>query len=135
MVGAQRDADTAVEVQLDAGELERRAQGVSDAAGHALGVRGVRARPQHHGELVAAQPGEHVAGPQHARQPGPDAAQQLVADVVPQRVVDLLEPVEVQQQHGQPVFRPAPVQQLRELVLQQPPVAQAGQLVGQRQAA
>jgi hypothetical protein len=46
------------------------------------------------GELVAAEPGEDVAGGQPGLEVRPDLPQQLVTGLVPEAVVDLLEPVE-----------------------------------------
>ena len=60
-----------------------------------------------HGELVAAEPGEGVAAPQRGPQPLGDLDQQRVAVVVAERVVDLLEAVEVDQQHRGRVRRRA----------------------------
>ena len=52
------------------------------------------------GELVAAEPGEHVGlAHAHPQQRG-DAAKQVVAGAVAERVVDVLEVVEVEHQHG-----------------------------------
>ena len=50
-------------------------------------------------ELVAAEARHGVAGAQAAGEPSADLLQQLVAGVVAERVVDLLEAVEVHQQH------------------------------------
>ena len=50
-------------------------------------------------ELVAAEAGDGVVGPQRRLQPARDGDQQLVADVVAERVVDELEAVEVEEQH------------------------------------
>ena len=53
---------------------------------------------QEHGELVAAEPGDHVAGAQRALDPLRDDLEQPVADLVAEGVVDLLEPVEVEEE-------------------------------------
>ena len=50
-------------------------------------------------ELVAAEPGEHIALAQRRPQPLGHDLQQLVADLVPEAVVDRLEVVEVDEQH------------------------------------
>ena len=52
-----------------------------------------------HGELVAAEAGDHVAGAQHAAQALGDDLEQAVAGAVAERVVDDLEVVEVDEQH------------------------------------
>jgi hypothetical protein len=117
-------------IQDPAGErvVQRRPQLLGHADG-ALG-RGVR---QQHGELVAAQPGDGVDPPQHARHPAGDLGEQPVAVVVAEGVVDVLEPVEVQQQQGGgtqlPVGGP---ERLPDAVGEQLPVGQAGQRVVQR---
>jgi hypothetical protein len=53
-----------------------------------------------HGELVAAEPGRHVAGLQAAPQPLGHHPQDLVAGGVAEAVVDGLEVVQVQQEQG-----------------------------------
>ena len=57
-------------------------------------------RGEQDGELVAAEPGDGVPLPQHRPEPRADLAEQLVAVAVAQSVVDLLEPVQVDQEHG-----------------------------------
>jgi len=52
-----------------------------------------------HAELVAAEPGNHVLLVERRPQPLGDLLQQAVAGVVPERVVDLLEVIEVDQDH------------------------------------
>ena len=59
---------------------------------HALG---------HDDELVAAEAGERVGGPEMMREPFGHLRQHRVADAVAERVVDDLEPVEVEVQHRQ----------------------------------
>ena len=80
------------------GQLER----VEDALGDHLGGRlGVGAVLQAHGELVAAEAGDHVAGAHAGAQALRDRDQQLVPDGVAERVVDRLEVVDVDEQHRQ----------------------------------
>ncbi len=62
-----------------------------------LGVVGM---PQQHGELVTAEAGEQVPGPQPALQASGDLGEQGVPGLVPERVVDLLEAVQVEQEQG-----------------------------------
>jgi hypothetical protein len=50
------------------------------------------------GELVAAEPGDDVAGPGRLAQPRGDLQQQAVAGLVAEAVVDQLEVVEVQEE-------------------------------------
>ena len=84
-------------------------------------------------ELVAAQPGHGVARPQRRVDAARDADQHLVADVVAERVVDVLEPVEVDEQHGDGARAAVRAGQRGvEPVAQQPPVRQVGQAVVQR---
>ena len=52
-----------------------------------------------HDELVAAEAGDHVAGPQRAAEPLRDGGDELVAERVPEAVVHDLEVVEVDEQH------------------------------------
>ena len=54
------------------------------------------------GELVSAEPGEHVALAQALAEPVGDRVQQLVARLVAERVVDLLEAVQVEHQRAAP---------------------------------
>ena len=54
---------------------------------------------QQHGELVTAVAGEDVALADASLEPGRDLLQHPVADRVAVAVVDLLEPVEVAEQH------------------------------------
>jgi hypothetical protein len=59
-------------------------------------------------ELVAAQPGDSVAGAQVRFEPPRDAHQKLVADHVPERVVDHLEAVEVEEEQRERPSGPPP---------------------------
>jgi hypothetical protein len=79
-------------------------------------------------ELVAAEPRDLVAVAQRGSQPGADLSQQGIPGRVPECVVDLLEAVEVEQEHGDPGVpggdrlakrseEAAPVEQARELVV------------------
>ena len=67
------------------------------AVGGARGIDGL----QQHVELVAAHAGDKIDGPHAGFQPACHLLQQLVARMVPKAVIDGLEPVEVQQQHGE----------------------------------
>jgi hypothetical protein len=88
----------------------------------------VAAVGQHHGELVAAEPARHAAGPVSDKDElRGDMAQKRVARVVPVLVVDLFEPSQVQHQRRRPspslgeggvsLVQPAPVRQASELVV------------------
>ena len=60
--------------------------------------------PQHDGELLAAEPDEHVLDPHAAPHRGGDRREDLVARAVPVPIVDLLEQVEVE--HDDRQLRP-----------------------------
>ena len=86
---------------------------------------------QQDGELVAAEPGQHVARPQRGAQPRADLAEQVVAGVVAEAVVDLLEPVEVEQQQRGRAPGGRRGRATRSAALEQgAAVGQPGQLVG-----
>ena len=96
--GSAADAEARGHEALAAVELHRRAQGAGQAVGDAAGGDSRRPSRDHHGELVAAEAGDHVAGAQHAAQPLGDDLEQAVAGAVAERVVDDLEVVEVDEQ-------------------------------------
>ena len=106
-------------------QLERLLQGVVQALGDLPGTGDVRAR-QEDGELVAAHPGDRVPGAQRRAQPRADLLEQEVAVGVAHGVVDLLEPVEVDDQHRQRLLLPLGAEQrLLEPVVEEDPVRQA----------
>ena len=92
-----RDADARADPHLVPRHAERAAQGLDDPPPD--GLRDLRAAVGEDRELVAAQPGRRVLGPYAAEQALRGRAQQLVARRVAERVVDVLEPVEVDQDH------------------------------------
>ena len=87
------------------------AHGLLEAGGDALGdldrERRLVDAGQQDRELVAAQAGDGVPGTHRVGEPGRHLAQHLVAGAVPVGVVDLLEPVEVAEQHRAPPPRRA----------------------------
>ena len=88
---------------------------------------------QHHGKLLAADPGERVAAAPLARRAAGEVAQGSISDRVPETVIDLLEVVEVEQheRQGQPAaLRPFDLAQ--ELCVERPSVEQPRQVVGGR---
>ena len=107
-----------------------------DALGDHVASRGVGDAVEQHGELVAAEARDGVAGAQRATQPARDGDQQLVADVVAERVVDELEAVEVEEQDGDAArpgrARCGAADRLVEAVEEQHAVRQPGQRVVQR---
>ena len=118
--------------------MERVLQRLLDTLGDHRRLAGVADVVEQDRELVAAEPGDGVAGPQGRLQPARDGDQQAVADVVAERVVDELEAVEVQEQHGPAGFRPRPPAALRapegliQAVEEQHAVREPGQRVVQR---
>ena len=50
-------------------------------------------------ELVAAEASDGIGGAQRPLQARPDFGQQLIANLMAERVVDVLEAVEIEQQH------------------------------------
>ena len=89
---------------------------------------------QEDGELVAAEPRDHVGLPQPPAQSPGHAANQLVAGLVAERIVDLLQVVEVDHEQGslRPIAPSAPHVRL-ELALEAAPVQppREGIVVGQ----
>jgi len=75
-------------------------QGVEHPAGDRRGRLGVGDPLQQHGELVPAKAGGHVGGAQAALEPPGRGHQKLVAGRVAEAVVDVLEVVQVDEQHG-----------------------------------
>src|SRR6185436_20336001 len=133
-----RDADagrTADDVRTaeTVAHLDRRGQGVHDAGGDLLGGDRVGGVGDQDGELVAPHPGGRVARADGLRDAPADRDQQLVADRVPERVVDLLEVVEVDEQHAHRAgAAPGELERLLQPVAEQHPVGQAGEPVVER---
>ncbi len=100
-VGIKRDADAGGNVQVDAGDLDRRLQRLDDPLCEpiASGFSAVRAEHQH--EFVAADARHGVDLAHDAAQARGDAVQQLVTRTMTQRIVDELEAIEVEHQHGE----------------------------------
>src|SRR6266542_3045678 len=94
------ESDPEARVGVDVGLLdgERRLEGSEDACGQALDLWRTEIG-QHDGELVAPQSRHLVTRTDHGLEAGPDTLQQLVAGGVSEGVVDLLEPVEVDENH------------------------------------
>ena len=91
---------------------------------------------QQHRELVAAEPGDVVAGAQRGADPRPELGQHAVAGVVAERVVELLEVVEVDHEQRERAVRLArPLDRAAQLAVEPAAVRQPGQLVGARLAA
>ncbi len=85
-----------------------------------------------HAELVAAEPGDDLALADDVVEPGRDDRQQLVPPVVAERVVDLLEPLEIDEEHGQSLLLAIlGLQRLVEPLAELRPVGEPGQVVVQ----
>ena len=107
-----------------AAEVERPVERALEPLGQRLGTVDVAVGAEDD-ELVAAEPADGVAGPGAAGQPLGELPQQVVADLVPEGVVDLLEAVDVEEEHGH--RRPAGTLELGVDELEQPrPVGQLG---------
>ena len=112
-------------------EAERLVEGVEDAGRDPAGGVDVGDPLQQHGELVPAQAGRGVAGAQASLEPPGRGHQQLVAGGVAEAVVDVLEVVQVDEQHGQ-VGLVGTGQGVLDPLGEQGPVGQAGQAVVER---
>ena len=101
-LGANGDADAGGYEHLVAGERERPAERMQNALGDAerggLGVGGL----DEHGELIPAEAGDHLAfgGSDEALA---EDGKELVADAVAERVVQVLESVDIEEEHGDTV--------------------------------
>ena len=85
---------------------------------------------QQHDELVAALPADGVGARTHSHQAFGDGLQQLVADRMAERIVDVLEAIQIEEQHRD-LLAVARRQgdRLADAVVQQHAVGQAGQEV------
>ena len=101
MVGIQADADGGRHRQLQAfAKVQRLHEGGDELLGDVLGLLHRGDVFEHHGELIPAQSRHGVLcahGLLHARGGG---AQDAVASGVAQGIVDVLETVQVDEQHG-----------------------------------
>ena len=84
----------------------------------------------HHDELVATQPGDHVASASGGLQPVRQRLEELVAGRVSQPVVHALEPVQIEEQDGDHAPpSPGPREGAAKVLRQEVAVGQAGQRV------
>jgi hypothetical protein len=95
----QGDADARPHQHRGPVQVERLGEVGDDALGDPRGAVGVGALQQHR-ELVAAEPGRGVLGPQAGAQALRHRDQQRVTHGMPKAVVDPLEVIEVDEQHG-----------------------------------
>ena len=125
-----RDADRRRHRELALLDLHRLRQVLDDLLRHRRGVGRALDLRQHHHELVAAGAADRVHHPQLLDQAARHFLQQHVAHRVAERVVDGLEAVEVDEHHrGLLAVAVGERERLRQAVLQQPPVRQAGERV------
>ncbi len=131
---AQRDPDAHGGDHLVPGaQGDRVAEGVEDGVRHLAGVIGRGDSLEQDHELVAAEAGQRVAGPDRTAQAVADHPQQLVPHLVAQVVVHDLEAVDVPEQHRHLAPRPVGLEQgVVEVVQEEPTVGQAGQGVLER---
>ena len=100
VVRVHRDAGARLDLEVELVDAERILERDADPRRDRERLTFAGDVGEQHGELVAAEPGDDAALRQHLLDARADHAQQRVAGLVPERVVDLLEPVEVDQQHG-----------------------------------
>ena len=130
---ARGHADAGADVHVAALDLEERAHRRGQPVGHAHRRLHVRRVAQEDGELVAAEPGGHVAGAQHRPEAIADGHQQRIAGSVTEAVVDELEVVQVDEQddrHGP--ARIAGFEARGDDLGEQRPIGEPGQRVVQR---
>jgi hypothetical protein len=131
VLGEHRDPGAGADGHLVPFEDQRRRERLDDLLGGQHRGPGVGVR-QDQRELVAAQAGHRVGGPQRLAQPEGDLLQELVAGQVPERVVDVFEAIQVDDaQRERPPVALRHADGLRQTVLQQHAVGQAGQAVVQ----
>ena len=94
------DADADRHVELELADRQPAGERAADAIGELHRHRTVGDVVAEHHELVAAEAGDDVVGPDRGREPLGGRRQQPVADLVAERVVDVAEPVDVDHQHG-----------------------------------
>ena len=82
----------------------------------------------HRHEFVATKPGDHVASASRGLQSVCQRLEELVAGRVAQPIVHVLEPVQIEEQDGDPAPpSPGPRERTAEVLRQEVPVGQAGQ--------
>ena len=124
------DADAAGDVDDLVLVVERLGKRTTDPAGDDRSVLTGADPVAEDDELIAAEPGDRVRTPGRPLQPRGDLEQQRVTGRVPEAVVDDLEPVEVEEEHGEPAgLAFEPDQRLLQPVDEQYPVGQPGQRV------
>ncbi|HEY3726388.1 MAG TPA: hypothetical protein VGL51_04385 [Solirubrobacteraceae bacterium] len=131
--GEHRHPDRALHGQRQRLDVDRTLQRGPDPLYQRRHVLWLGQVAEQQGELVAAQAGDRVRGPDGTTKPDSDLGQQLVAGGVAEGVVDLLEAVEVHQHHGQPgQVALGLCDGVLDALLEQDPVGKPGQRVVQR---
>ena len=100
VVGVDGDADARPDFEQNALKDERCGKRRADTGGKLDGRRLLHDPRHEDRELVASEPGEGVAGSQHAPQARGHRRDHLVTRVVPERVVDLAEAVDIHEHDG-----------------------------------
>jgi hypothetical protein len=117
-------------MELPAVDEEGLAQSLPDPLGHRGQLGIVAGVLNQHGELVAAEAGHGVAGPDAGGQAVGDLDQEPVPGGVAEAVVDLLEAVQVQEQHrDRGGVAAGALEGVVDAVFEQGPVGQGGQAV------
>ena len=130
IVGIDADADRGRHVDVVLLDLERLGDGVEQLPRDPSQHRGLVEVLDDDHELVAAEPGQEVGVAQRGGERRAHALQELVADPVAERVVDVLEAVEVDEQHADAAAAALRLRdRLREPLVQQQAVGQSGQRV------
>ena len=127
--GRERDADAGVDHHHVAVNVVGRADRLGDAPGQPLRVGGIGDVGLDDGELVAADARDGVGFAHAAAQPAGHHPQQLVAGRMAERVVDVLELVEIETQHREPLAALDMGQRFAEALAQQQAVRQVGESV------
>ena len=129
-----RDPDARRHEQLVAGQLDAPCEGAVDAGRDQRRAGDVVAAGEEEPELVSAEPRDRVSGPDRLGEPPGDRDEEVVAGLVTEAVVDHLEPVEVEEQHGEAlaVVARRRVEHVGEPVEEQRAVRQPGEGVVER---
>ena len=99
--GRNRDADARSHRHLVLPEVERCGDRFKNPFGERCGGTAYLSDPLNDAQLIAAQARKRVSLSNTTIQALCDGLQQLIPDGMPERIIDLLEPVEIQDVHGQ----------------------------------
>jgi len=97
---AERDADAGAHLRLVPVQQEGRRDGGADPLGHVLGLLRLGQPLEQNREFVAPEPGQRVAVARAMADAHRHHPQEFIAGRMAERVVDILEVVEVEEQHG-----------------------------------